>query len=220
MAVCPQRRFVDMPRLRPQIWKIRLSRAALLMEEIAISETLSGVRKGPNSGQAYLAGLYLQREILGVDAALGQTASDKPEARLRRARKHVAQLQFIAKSPDGADAGGNTVAKQLANQILLPFVAGRQHDQVGGEHIAGAHPRSLCDELDDIGKLHQSYLTFNDQIGTADIEIVAAATCEVLELPARSVFPEIKLEPHALKSIEEFPVKILRSFGQEDVGFP
>src|SRR4029450_8361466 len=132
----------------------------------------------------------------------------------------VAQFLFIAESPDGADAGGNIVAKQLANQIVLAFVAGRQHDQIGGKRIAGAHPRSLCDESSDIGKLHQSYLTFNDQIGTADIEVVASAAGEVLELPACSFFPEIKLEPDTLKSIEKFPVHILRPFGQKDVGFP
>src|SRR4029453_529603 len=173
------------------------------------------VPKGANSWhQAYLAGLYLQRQILRVDAALSQTAGDKPEARLRGAREHVAQFLFIAESPDGANAGGNIVAKQLANQIFLSFVAGRQHDQIGDKRSAGAHSRPFRDEPGDIGKLHQSYLTFNDQIGTADIEVVSAAAGEVLELPARSVFPEIKLEPDTLKSIEKFPVHILRPFGQ------
>ena len=101
----------------------------------------------------------------------------------------------------------------------MAFVTGRQHDQIGGKRVAAAHPRPFSDKLGDIGKLHQSYFTFNDQIGTADIEVVAAAAGEVLELPARSVFAKIKLEPDALQLIEEFLVQILRSFGQEDVGF-
>src|SRR6266850_1781624 len=54
--------------------------------------------------QPYLAGLDLQREILRVDATLGEAPGDEPQARLGGAREHVAQLLFIAESPDGADA--------------------------------------------------------------------------------------------------------------------
>src|SRR6185295_3473189 len=66
-------------------------------------------------------------------------------------------------------------------------------------------------------KLHQPDLAFDDQIGTADIEVIAAAAGEVLELPAGSVVAEIKLEPHALQSIEQGPVHVPRLFGEEDV---
>src|ERR1700730_8933484 len=114
-----------------------------------------GIRSGANSGQeAYLAGLNLQAEVLGVNSALSETAGDETEALLSGARKHVAQLPFIAESPDRANACANIIAKQFANQIFLAFVAGRQHDQIGGKRFTGAHPRSLCDERGDIGKLH------------------------------------------------------------------
>src|SRR3989442_1329283 len=66
----------------------------------------------------------------------------------------------------------------------------------------------------------QPYLAFNDKIGTADVEVVAAAAGEVLELPARSVFAEIKLESHALKPLEKVRVQLLRLFGQEPVALP
>src|SRR5206468_9474386 len=170
--------------------------------------------------QPYLAGRDLQRGVLRVDAALGEAPGDEPQARLGGAREHVAQLLLIAESPDGADASRDLVAEQLANQIFLSFVAACQHDQVRGERIAGAHPRPLGDEPGDIGKLHQSYLTGNDQIGTADIEVVAATAGEVLELPAGSVFPEIKLEAHALERIEKVPVHFLRLLGQQPVALP
>src|SRR5437016_5273325 len=170
--------------------------------------------------QPYLAGLDLQREVLRVDTALGEAPGDEPQARLGGAREHVAQLLLIAESPDGADASRDLVAEQLANQVLLSFVAACQHDQVRGERIAAAHPRSLGDERGDLGKLHQSYLTGNDQIGTADIEVVAATAGEVLELPAGSVFPEIKLEAHALEPIEKVLVHFLRLLGQEPVALP
>src|SRR3954453_4638160 len=69
---------------------------------------------GPRQ-QANLAGFDLQGEVLGVDAALGQTARDKPEARLRGARKHIAQLLFVAEPPDGADARSDLVPEQLGD---------------------------------------------------------------------------------------------------------
>src|SRR5437762_12694664 len=71
--------------------------------------------------QPYLAGLDLQREVLRVDAALGEAPGDEPQARLGGAREHVAQLLLVAEPPDGTDASGNVVAEQLANQILLSF---------------------------------------------------------------------------------------------------
>src|SRR5512144_2960532 len=97
--------------------------------ESALILTGSALRKGVTSGeQAGLAGLDLQAEILGVDAGLGETAGDEPEAGLPGAHEHVAQLLVIAESPDRADASGNIIAKQFANLMFLAFVAGRQHD--------------------------------------------------------------------------------------------
>src|SRR5205807_225765 len=86
--------------------------------------------------------------------------------------------------------------------------------EIRGKRIAAAHLRPFCDKPGDIGKLHQSYLACDDQIGTADIEVVAAAAGEVLELPARSAFPEIKLEAHALERIEKVLVHFLRLLGK------
>src|SRR6266850_8217707 len=104
--------------------------------------------------------------------------------------------------------------------MFLALVAGRQHDQVGGKRLAAAHPRSPGDELRDIGKLHQTNLAFGNQIGTADIEIIAAAAGEVLELPARSVFAEIELESPPRQPLEKFAVQLLALFAQQDVTLP
>src|SRR5262249_12705250 len=142
----------------------------------------------PSFYQAGLAGLYLQAEILRVDAALGETAGDKPETRLGRAHEHVAQLLVIAETPDRTNAVRDIIAEQFANQMFLAFEAGRQDDQICHERFAAAQAGSLRDKFSDIGELHQFYLTIGDQIGTADIEIVAAAAGEIFELPARSIF--------------------------------
>src|SRR4051794_18632910 len=68
--------------------------------------------------QPFLDGLDLQRQISRVDPALRQAAGDEPEARLRGARVHVAQLLTLAESPDRADAVGDPLAEQLAHQML------------------------------------------------------------------------------------------------------
>src|SRR5436305_1668170 len=87
----------------------------------------------PADQQANLAGLDLQREELGVDAALRKTAGDEPEPGLAGARIHVAQLLRFTKAPDRADAGGDILAEEFAHQVFLALVAGRQHHQVGAE---------------------------------------------------------------------------------------
>src|SRR5262249_17778169 len=120
----------------------RLSRCGLLVVGDA----------GRSGEQGGLAGPYLPTEGLWGDPTLGEAAGGEPEARLSGARVHVAQLLLVTESPDGANAGGNVIAEQLANQELLPLVAGRQHDQIGGKRIAASHPRPLRDEFGDIGK--------------------------------------------------------------------
>ena len=82
----------------------------------------------------------------------------------------------------------------LRTRMLLRLVAGRQHDQVGGERLAALHPHAVGDEGFDIGKLDQPDRAAGDQIGAADVEIIAAAAGEVFELPAGAAVAEIELE--------------------------
>src|ERR1700730_14739538 len=68
--------------------------------------------------------------------------------------------------------------------------------------------------------MHQSYLSFDDQIGTADIEVIAPAAREILELPARSVFAEIELEAYPPEPIEQVLVPILPLLGEQATVLP
>src|SRR5262249_59753963 len=96
-----------------------------------------------------LASFDLQRKIFRVDAALGEAAGDKPKARLRGSREHVAQLLSVAESPNRTDAASYVVAEQFADQMLRPLVARGQHDQVGGERFARAPERVFPSEARD-----------------------------------------------------------------------
>src|SRR6266481_964547 len=147
--------------------------------------------------QPFLDRLDLQREIFGVDPALREASGDEPQAGLAGARIHVAQLLGLAKPPDRPDAIDDLVTEQFPNQFFLAFVSGRQHDQIGGKRLAALHPRAVGDKTFDIGKLLQGDLAFDDQIGAADIEIIAAAAGEIFELPAGVAVAEVELEASA-----------------------
>ena len=72
----------------------------------------------------------------------------------------------------------------------------------------------------DIGELDQSDLAVGDQVRAADIETVAAAAGQVLELPAGAVLAEVELEADGGEAVQEVLVERLRLFGQEDVRPP
>ena len=149
-----------------------------------------------------------------------EAAGDEPQAGLAGARIHVAQLLAVAKTPDGADALDDRVAEQFAHQLFLALVAGRQHDQIGGDGLAVLHPRALGDKAVDIGKLLQRDLALDDQIRAADVEIIAAAAGEIFELPAGVVFAEIELEADARQALEQILVELLRFLAGQRVAFP
>src|SRR5712691_1231557 len=170
--------------------------------------------------QPFLDRLDLQRQIFRVDTALREAAGDEPQAGLAGARIHVAQLLGLAKPPDRADASDDLLAEQFPNQFFLAFVSGREHDQIGGKRFAALHPRAVGDKTLDIGKLLQGDLAFDDQIGAADIEIIAAAASEIFELPAGVAVAEIELEARAREAIEQFPVQSFRALGNNRMAFP
>src|SRR5882672_1044701 len=45
-------------------------------------------------------------------------------------------------------------------------------------------------ELGDVGELHEAHLALDQQVGAADVEVVAAAARQVLELPAGVLLAE------------------------------
>src|SRR5215510_8606668 len=79
--------------------------------------------------------------------------------------------------------GPTRLAEQLPHKRLLALVASREHDQVGLQHVAVAKPGAVGDELRNVGKLNQTDLALDDQIRATDVEVIAAAPCQVLELP-------------------------------------
>ena len=54
-----------------------------------------------------------------------------------------------------------------------------------------------------------------DQVGAADVEIIAAAAGEIFELPAGIVLAEVELEADALQALEQFLVERFRFFRRD-----
>src|SRR5437899_9549810 len=158
--------------------------------------------------QPQLRRLDLQCEVLRVDAALGQAPGDEPEAGLRRLHEHVTQLLVLAEAPDRADAPGDRLAEQPAHQLLLALVARCQYDEVRRHGFAGTQACALSHEPVDVGELHEPYRAIDQEVRAANIEVVAAAAGEVLELPARAVVAEGEPEAYLFEAVEQHLVHL------------
>src|SRR5258706_13450772 len=99
--------------------------------------------------------------------------------------------------------------------MLLAIAAARQEDQVGGKRLAALHPGAFGDKGFDIRKLPQPDLAAHDQIGAADVEIVAAAAREIFELPPGTVFAGVELETLAAQTINQILVALHRPLCNE-----
>src|SRR6266702_3112919 len=124
---------------------------------------LGGARLPPQ--KSFLDRLDLEREGFRIDPALREAAGDEPQARLPRARIHVAQLEAFTKAPDRADAVGHAVAEQLSHQIFLRLVASGKYDQIGGDDRAVVHSRTFGDKSVDVCELLQLDRAFGGEVG-------------------------------------------------------
>src|SRR4029077_2395998 len=129
--------------------------------------------------EAQLQRLDLQRQVARENPALRQASGGEPEPGLCGAPPHVAQLSALVESPDRSDALGDLVAEIKANGFLLVLVAGRQHQQFGRYDAPVAQSRAFGQEPLNVGELKQADRTGNDQLGAADVEVIAAATAQI-----------------------------------------
>src|SRR5581483_4404555 len=120
-----------------------------------------------------------------------------------------------AEAPDRAHTLGDAVAEQFAHRIVLVLVAGRQHDEVGAKDVSALHSCAFGDKAGNVGELHEIDLAFDDEIGAADIEVIAAAAGEIFELPAAAVVAEVELEAFAGETVEQIAVDLLGLLGEK-----
>ena len=99
----------------------------------------------------------------------------------------------VVETPDAADALGDIRAEQLREQMIGPLVAGGEHEQIGLARGAVAQPHAVGFDIGfDIGRLDQLDLAVGDQLGGADVEIIAAAAGAEFQRPAGAVLADIR----------------------------
>ena len=131
-----------------------------------------------------------------------ERTAGEPQAGLRRADPHVAQFLAVGiEAPDRPDAAGDVGAEQRTDDVILSLVSGRQHHQVGLQRRAVGQLQSIADELPDVIRLDQPDRSVRDQLGTADIEIIAAAAGAEFQRPAGAVFAELQPEAGLLQPL-------------------
>src|SRR5207247_421833 len=83
----------------------------------------------------------LRGDVATVNPRLRKRAANEPQARLRCARPHVAELlRRGVESPHAADAARDVLAEQLGEQMIRPLVTGGEHEEIGLARRAVAHP--------------------------------------------------------------------------------
>ncbi len=95
-------------------------------------------------------------------------------------------MRFV-EAPDAADALRDIRAEQLREQMIGALVAGGEHEQIGLARGAVAQLQTIGYIGFDIGGLDQLDLAVRDQLGGADVEVIAAAAGAKLQRPAGAV---------------------------------
>ncbi|MCO5546654.1 hypothetical protein L7F22_000088 [Adiantum nelumboides] len=156
---------------------------------------------------ARLARLELQRQVERVEPGLVQVAAVEPQVLLLGGLPHVALLalpgtgvlgRVRAEAPHLADLVRDVLADDVGGEAVHRPVAGGEHDEVGVELGAVGEPHPLLGEL-----LHlpadQLHLAVGDELGGADVDVVARAAAQVLHEQAGVVVAEVQLEPGLLQ---------------------
>src|SRR6185369_13125678 len=94
---------------------------------------------------------------------------------------------------------GDLGAEELLDEVLLAFPPRGEHHEVG-----------VSQQLGELVELRQADPAVGDEVGAADVEVVAAAAREVHELPACAVLAVAEPETLPLEALEQVLVEMLR----------
>ena len=129
------------------------------------------------------ASLYLLSEILREDSGTcGNPPPTNPKAGLRRTAPHIAELSSLVKTPDLANAVGDSVPHEMTYNILLVLVARSRDDDICLCNAAVLHKKAVGDDPINVLVVQKIDLSFDDQIRRADVEVVSAPASEVFHL--------------------------------------
>lgn len=144
----------------------------------------------------------LERQQLRVVPADGQVTAVEPEARVATLLPHDSHLALIVEAPDITDLVGNFVTEHdpgLGSHVL---VACGKDDLVGFELAAVGEAEAVGENGVDLLAVLDLDLALGDQLGSADVDVVASAALEVLEEETSAIGAAVDLEAGLVKTIE------------------
>ena len=110
-----------------------------------------------------------------MEPRVDQRPAHHPEAGLGGTHPHVPHGAVVVESPDRADPIRDLVAEQPADALLEVVVAGGEDDQVGLDGASVGEAESFGFEPVEVTGVAQGDLSVGDQVGAADVDVVAAA---------------------------------------------
>jgi len=152
--------------------------------------------------QALLTGLDLQCKKPRKDPTLRKTASVEPQPLCGVASTYCASSPSAPQSPYRADTVRDLIEQQQPHYVLLCPISGREHQKVGMNDAAIAHKRAFRHETLDIAVLDETNFAIDDQVGAADIEVVATAALKITRLETVSSSRRSSRNPTAARTIQ------------------
>ena len=124
-----------------------------------------------------------------------------------------AHLALVIQTPHIADTVGDGIAKDQPRLRAHVLVSGREDDLVRVQHGAVRELQARRQDLADFLALLHLNLTVDDQLASANIDVVPAAALQVLDQQACIHGPSIDAEPGLLKALDGLRVVLVNNLG-------
>src|SRR5262249_46525244 len=141
---------------------------------VSVLKTLHPGHLASGGQDPFEGGLDLDRHEPRMQSRVDQPATHYPETILRRAAPHAPHLVVLVEAPDRADTVCDVGTDHLPDAFLHVLEAGGQNDQVARHHIAVVHAQAVADEALAVAGLDHADLALRDELGAADVDVVAA----------------------------------------------
>jgi hypothetical protein len=156
--------------------------------------------------QTLLKTLDLQRQQPRIVPTHGKIATVEPEARMSALLPDRPHLAFLIETPNITDLVRDLIAKDRASLRAHILVPSGENDLVGFQLTSIGKLQGVRKDLIDLLALFDLDLTRSDELRRADVDVVAAASLEILDEETRAVRPAVGSEPRLFQAREHFLV--------------
>src|SRR3954466_7289051 len=196
-------------------WRIRSGKVVDLLEAV------------DGRVDALHARLELQRQVERVVARLVQVAAVEPQRLLPRRFPHVALLALPragvllgvrTEAPYLPDLVRDLLGDEVGGVAVHGAVARGVDDEVGGQLGAVLHHHRVLGEVVDLA-VDELDRAVGDELGRADVDVVARSAAQVLHEQPRVVLAPVELEAGGLEAVVEVLVALAHLVVERDLEF-